>query len=675
MAKWQALSRGESQIDWTDGASTAKFDPYLAWLETINFAARDGDPNGLLPVAIELKSGGGPLLQALHDQWLLWVPPVWRKAGKGLRFCTAFVAPKSLSALKNLPIVRIEQGLVCRTRPTLGAAAASVMPPAIGLSPSPPPPPAPAGTPPARNVMAIVDDGCAFAHPSFRKPGQPPATRVCRLWDQGRVGATAPWRIPADFGYGMELSDDAGGGLQAFMGGLATADTATTERACYRQAGIPLPPVGPVGVWHGTHVMDLACGFPDPLAPIAPPPARDAAANADILFVQLPREAIPDRGGGWLVVHVLDALRYVLQHTHPRDNVVVNLSLGAQAGPHDGSSLLERAIDDLIQRERKHNFAVVVAAGNSYDNESHAEVSLAAGLAETLNWAIAPNDATDSCLEVWLPRTDAAGGAVNVEIQVTPQSGVASGFQRLGSALRYCGGPSEDKPVAMFLYARPPCDATGSTGTLALVTVAPTAAVAEYPLAAAPGNWRIEFRNKGSAPVDLHAWIEGDANARGFGGKPSILLNHVKSTCTLASLAGGQHTIVVGGFTLGSGSPPAYAEFSSSGPSRDGAARPGPDVAAPADRFDHGSPNQAVPLEAAGPLSDQPAWLAGTSMAAPGVARRVMNILATRKGNLTRDQIVVKLQSVAAPEPATKLARPHDAGQTTPVLTPRGVPI
>lgn len=672
MAKWQPLSSGKSQIDWTDGASTAKFDPYLAWLETIDFAARDGDPNDLLPVAIELKSGGGPLLQALHDQWLLWVPPVWRKAGAGLRFCTAFVAPKSLSALKSLPIVRIEQGLVSRTRPSLGAAATSVMPPAPAASTPLPAPPPPAGPPRARNVMAIVDDGCAFAHPHFRKPGQPLATRVCRLWDQGRVGAAAPWRIPADFGYGMELSDDAGGGLQAFMGGLVPADTAASERACYGQAGIPLPPVGPVGVWHGTHVMDLACGFPDPLAPFPPLPARDAAADADILFVQLPREAIPDRGGGWLVVHVLDALRYILQHTHPRDNVVVNLSLGAQAGPHDGSSLLEQAIDDLIKRERKHNFAVVVAAGNSFDNDSHAEVSLAAGLAQTLNWAIAPNDATDSCLEVWLPRTDTAGGSVNVEIQVTPQSGLASGFHRPGSALRYCGGPNEDQPVAMLLYARPP---SGSTGTLALVTVAPTAAVAEYPLAAAPGNWRIDFRNRGNAPVDLHAWIEGDANARGFGGKPSILLNHVKSTCTLASLAGGQQTIVVGGVTLDSGLPPAYAAFSSSGPSRDGAARQGPDVAAPADRLDPATPDQIVPLKAAGPLSDQPAWLAGTSMAAPVVARRVMNMLAARQGNMTRDQIVANLQSATAPAPAPKSRSLLYAGQTTPAQKARGVPM
>src|SRR5205085_6809950 len=110
----------------------------------------------------------------------------------------------------------------------------------------------------------------------------------------------------------------------------------------------------------------------------------DAAGQAAIIFVQLPRSAVEDTSGGSLTGFVLDALHYIDERTTTRtaDNeirklpVAINLSYGTFAGPHDGNSIIERAIDEFV--ERRTECAVVVAAGNAFDKNIHARLSIAA---------------------------------------------------------------------------------------------------------------------------------------------------------------------------------------------------------------------------------------------------------------------------------------------------------
>ena len=82
---------------------------------------------------------------------------------------------------------------------------------------------------------------------------------------------------------------------------------------------------------------------------------------------------------------MLDALNYILQradeiaaleNTAPLP-VVVNLSYGTIAGPHDGTALLEAAIDQLIA-SRATPLRVVLPAGNHYLARCHARFRLPA---------------------------------------------------------------------------------------------------------------------------------------------------------------------------------------------------------------------------------------------------------------------------------------------------------
>src|SRR5258708_39026722 len=61
-------------------------------------------------------------------------------------------------------------------------------------------------------VVGIVDDGCAFAHLDFLRPGTT-QSRVVYLWDQtpGAKPAVKGWTLPPGFNYGTEIANDPAG--------------------------------------------------------------------------------------------------------------------------------------------------------------------------------------------------------------------------------------------------------------------------------------------------------------------------------------------------------------------------------------------------------------------------------------------------------------------------------
>ena len=95
--------------------------------------------------------------------------------------------------------------------------------------------------------------------------------------------------------------------------------------------------------------------------------------------------------------------------------VVINLSYGYFAGPHDGTSAFEEAIELLIVLSTALGvtLSVVLPAGNSYLLRTHAQVSFEKiGQVVLLNWRVLPDCRTPSYLEIWLPyRAGGAGAA------------------------------------------------------------------------------------------------------------------------------------------------------------------------------------------------------------------------------------------------------------------------
>lgn len=230
-------------------------------------------------------------------------------------------------------------------------------------------------------LIGIIDTGCPFAHSAYQDARL--GTRVLRLWDQDAVPALMPLGAcpPPGFDYGAEVIREQ---LNAWMLRHRDHAGAVDEDACYRSAGYG---VAAQAFTHGSAVIGLAA-HPMPLlsrypqGPDRPPPwVRDAgaAACADIVFVQLPRDVVQDSSSAGLLRPLLDGLRYIVDCAGPEvRRVVVNISDGTSRTLHDGSSIIERAMAQLVAdaaETKGIDLFIALAAGNTFADARHARLS------------------------------------------------------------------------------------------------------------------------------------------------------------------------------------------------------------------------------------------------------------------------------------------------------------
>lgn len=256
---------------------------------------------------------------------------------------------------------------------------------------------------------------------------------------------------------------------------------------------------------HGAHILSTATGWPYLAEPLKDPPAeQDAASKVDVIFVQLPATTVADTSGNSLGGYVNDALEYILARTADDSKVVVNLSYGCYAGPHDGSSLIEKAMDAAIERGRKRTeskgFDVIVAAGNSFQAGCHAMLKLKKNVSQKLEWAIQPDDETWSFVEIWYRNKESVKVSVTPPFATTPLGPAA-----MNSVLAFGEG---DTPLCTIVHTANASERDGIVNRMALIAVAPTRdrtgtrAIAPY------GVWTIVLSSDENLRVD--AWIERD---------------------------------------------------------------------------------------------------------------------------------------------------------------------
>lgn len=161
---------------------------------------------------------------------------------------------------------------------------------------------------------------------------------------------------------------------------------------------------GSGGHSHGTHVTGIAAGGG----------RRNAthigmAPDADIVFVKGIRD--PESNGGFSDADVLAGTQFIFQKARALGQpCVVNLSLGGQLGPHDGTTLQEQALSRLT---RPGNI-VVAAAGNSGGSPIHCSYPVeGTDYPSSLETAWAVNSgATLAVVDLWYP----AGTNVSVGV-------------------------------------------------------------------------------------------------------------------------------------------------------------------------------------------------------------------------------------------------------------------
>jgi hypothetical protein len=658
--------------------------PYYEWARSTGFAYY-GDANWL-PVLVELKDTTAQdfaglvsrMQQGKKDEqgWAaeLRIPPFYASKPKRLsrptRYLSVLATRKFLEdvyggAAPSESIERFELGRA--VQPSSTANVQSGVPRTQKKKPK--------GKDP-EVVTAVIDDGMAFAHERFLS--QDNTTRIEYFWDQ-----LTPSNIWDQWGYGREIDkyDPAEGIDKRMQDSLHGA--LVDEEEVYRVSGhVDQTKAGhkplALGVTHGAHVMDLAGNAAR--QPTPPPGERP------IVAVQLPTATTADTSGASLgpqiyngLVYTLDKAEAIAADAKTKElPVVVNVSYGIIAGPHDGSSVFEAAVDDLLDssnpvdnmgKPKGPPFRLVLPAGNNYLSRCHACVSIDAGKSQDLRWRVLPDDWTESHVEIWLPDTDDNGNNTDLSITVAAPDGDSSTAFSAGAAQELVIGGNVVGQASYY-----PAGAAGQRGLVRL-TLAPNA----WPdggLALAPaGLWRINIDNaQGKAAVsDIHAWIQRDDTPLGYprrgrqsyfddpdyaryddGGReidsdthPRTANSYVKRRGTINAIATGKHPIVIGGMRRSDWTPAAY---SGSGPVTDhppgrGLLTPdGPDAMAISDDTPshHG-------VRAAGSRSGSSAAMHGTSVAAPQIACWVAEELAQGRPGGREDVINYTQQNVAAP--------------------------
>ncbi len=474
-------------------------------------------------------------------------------------------------------------------------------------------------------LMAVIDFGCPFLNEAFDREKKG-GTRIAAIWDQGAAwsppvdgqGRPQPWPwadASPRLGYGRTLDKRTMDSIRD-----RCREEAIDEGEAYRRIDYLINyDDARRRVWnatHGSHVTSVAAGWPDPLDPGAD--QRDVAGKAPIVFVQLPALTAADSGGGSLSAQVLDALRFVLDMARPRQPVVVNLSYGSFAGPHDGSSLIEQAMDELVKLW-EDSLAIVIGAGNGRLAGCHVARTARPERSALLRVCLEPGDFTDTYVETWfkaaeprLPRMRARVRTAGRDWSPWIGSGECVEFRDVG----------EVRPLARLSFQR---QVPNGAGSLLLLALAPTERPADDDGPLAPdGEWQLELTlepdpadTEEEQTVAFESWVErDDPGWLGQGAQPRFgEQRHGETVGTLNSLATGRYTIVAGGFRLSDGAP---ADYSATGPRR-GAA------------FVYGACEESADLPhilGAAVRNGDGMRMNGTSVASPVVARRILNHVA-----------------------------------------------
>jgi subtilisin family serine protease len=464
-------------------------------------------------------------------------------------------------------------------------------------------------------VIGIVDFGLDFSLDDFINPDD--TTRIAFIWDQS-LTPQADEAAPAGFTRGVEYD------ANAINAALKDPNPFSVVR--HR----------PAPASHGTHVTGTAAGS-GRSGDAGFPAGRyvGVAPEATIIYVQ------PDTSGaaGSFTdsVAVAEAVAYIYQKAAQLGQpCVVNMSLGQNGGSHDGESVVEQAIDRLLEVPGR---AFVHAAGNEQTWRGHASGGLVGGDVRTLLWRTgggmpvpggqlpAGPDRTPNELEIWYsPRDelhvrliDPTGAATLV---VTPGQTEIQDFPSGNSAFVDSERFSPLNGDARIFIAVDP-------GTAPRVTA---------------GVWRVEVTAVRVRSGRFDAWIERDARDRtnNFADQSFFVGTDFDPVMTLGTPATSRRGVSVANFDHVTVAPSAS---SSRGRTRDG--RDKPEIAAPGTNIVSSCAMGGRP-DGVGGVHPMRTTMSGTSMAAPHVAG-IVALLLELDPTLSAAQIRTALLASANP--------------------------
>ena len=185
-------------------------------------------------------------------------------------------------------------------------------------------------------LLAVLDSGITWDLEAFRRTDG--NTRIRYLWDQTVVGAA-----PEDFTLGTEYTEE-------------EINVALRMSVPERYRLIPSRDL----TGHGTAVAGIAAGRS------ADGSYMGAAPAAELIVVKL---GLPREEGFPRTTEIMRGVTYALRKAQQLNRpLVINLSFGNSYGSHDGSSLLERFLDNASEIGRT---VICVGSGNEGAARGH----------------------------------------------------------------------------------------------------------------------------------------------------------------------------------------------------------------------------------------------------------------------------------------------------------------
>lgn len=457
-------------------------------------------------------------------------------------------------------------------------------------------------------IIGIIDLGLDFTSDDFRD--QNGTTRIAFLWDQSLIPKSGE-HSPNRFNYGVEYdADDINNALQA-------RDPFALIRHYPQRAA------------HGTHVAGIAAGNGR---------ANDAgssagrfvgvAPEATIIFVHAAADEV--EGSFTDSAHVAEAISYVFEKaTELGMPCVINMSLGQNGGSHDGESVVERAIDRLLEQRGR---AFVVAAGNEHSWCGHASGHLREDQQRILHWMVGgglllpgghttgpgQGDFTPNELEIWYSSRD------QLHLTLTSPAGESTITVAPGETRTYTFANGNQAFITSERFSALNGDAR------IYVEVSPgTAAVV------ASGEWQVNLLAHQIRDGRFDAWIERDRrlDSNQFADQSFLLEGDFDPVMTLATPATTRRGIAVANYDHATD---ALSGSSSRGPTRDGRLKP--EVAAPGTGISSSCALGGRVIPATGKIAPVRVPKTGTSMSAPHVTG-VVALMLEKQPRLTATQV------------------------------------
>ncbi|TDM07978.1 MAG: hypothetical protein C4K60_00155 [Ideonella sp. MAG2] len=586
-------------------------------------------------------------VQALRESlWANWSPPVGQSDEIAQSGFEGSVAEKVFSLQYAECFHRLAMGIPVRdlvpTEPPPDTSHAND----VNTAPS-----VPKGTAPDV-VLGLIDDGLPYLHAALRNSSGT-GSRMLWIWDQrwSAPSSHTTFAGASSFGYGaVSVSTE----IDNSIGKLLRQTS--TEASEYAQHGFTDMRRRNS---HGAAVLQLLAGDSSVCGPSAPMrwPTKQTSA-LPVIGVQIPfRQSSRRSLAGWLAVHVIDGMNFIAEQAKSLSatHLYVNLSLGAYGGPHDGSAIVDGAIDELVAKSAPTQVQPIAATGNTAGTRRNPSnwsgPRLPSGVHARGTWKkdrpliftlrVPPDKAEDTFLEIWFDQELPLRAPIKVSLE-GPDGRVIeqkSFFSRSRSnSISPSSAPNEtriEQHGILFFRKVSQSRSEVKEGTkwrsMVLIALAPTRRPENGRRCVPPGDWTVTLAFDGSIKsiegivetvqdYRVDAWVERDDTWVGSRrGQQARLINAhgeqaaVTDENTFTSLAHGNSVMCAGAIDGTTREASPYSAEHRAGWI--------PSYSAVADR----SPLRRGVL-VGGTHSGTMRFASGTSMAAPQVVRSLANI-------------------------------------------------